>query len=60
MPAERFLCVQDGTKGEKKPLFVPEKHQKKKTGINAKNFAKTVDIRLGSEYYITVAHPSRG
>jgi len=32
--------------GRKEQRFASKKHQKKKTGINEKNFAKTVDIRL--------------
>ena len=38
-------------------MFLPKNAAKKNFGINTKKLAKTVDIRLQSEYYITVARP---
>jgi len=55
------FCVPEAAQqGREKALFLPKIAQKKKSGINTKKFAKTVDIRLQSGYYITVARPSWG
>ena len=57
---DKVRCPEAAQQGRGKALFLPKTARKKKSGINTKKFAKTVDIRLQSGYYITVARPSWG